>query len=556
LNLKFEKFAKKISNVPIFKVGVHNGRHYKDKDIDEMIENFNRLKEENPDFQLPIKVGHEDGEEKKAVGWMENLRRKGQFIVADFVELTDSIFEDIKNKGLKNRSIEIIPDFVDSMGKKLGKFISAIALLGTSLPAVNLPDIKFCLSDGQDTETVDFDSIEDMDTYSWQYQIYLSNEKFQENTKVQAVILSKSRFQSKDKSLSWVKSHDFRADKVDETGDSYHFRQREPEEFKTNSFRTIDVTEGVKAVVGKIKDIQNEKPKQGGKNKMSVKINMLSEGSHNGIDYDAKALKEIGEKAKGRKVTYEHEGSAYVFSVDGFSVTGGKLVASCSPITDSDGLDSSVDFSLQTVEKFAEETKEEETEENKEEEAPAKEDASDEEQKEELSSDDKVVKLASDLVKDPSKLIETLQKYVETTDKYSVEMDKMRSEAKERHEKELKVFASSLVDANKIYPSSLPTIEALLYNLDHSKKVEYFSSEFQVKSEKTMLEIFKDFLSSLPDLGLLGRKGSDVGQTYEIALKAKAKEMGFSEEDMKKPVTYAKVVAKLLNDRPEFLEKE
>ncbi len=84
----------------------------------------------------------------------------------------------------------------------------------------------------------------------------------QDSMVVQTLILSKEKF-SKEEAIAWVESHDFHAEKIDETEDSYRFRQREPEEFDQESFRTITLTEGVQAVVGKIKDGKAAEDNQG-----------------------------------------------------------------------------------------------------------------------------------------------------------------------------------------------------------------------------------------------------------------------------------------------------
>lgn len=72
-------------------------------------------------------------------------------------------------------------------------------------------------------------------------------------TTVQTVILSKERFKTLEAAKKWVSDHDLHAAKVDETGTSYRFRQREPSEFVDGSFRTIELTTGVKAVIGVLK---------------------------------------------------------------------------------------------------------------------------------------------------------------------------------------------------------------------------------------------------------------------------------------------------------------
>ncbi|MGD2215139.1 MAG: hypothetical protein PVJ64_00230 [Gemmatimonadales bacterium] len=47
--------------------------------------------------------------------------------------------------------------------------------------------------------------------------------------------------------------HGYRADKVDETDETFRLRQREPAEFEEGSFRTITLREGVQAVIGRLK---------------------------------------------------------------------------------------------------------------------------------------------------------------------------------------------------------------------------------------------------------------------------------------------------------------
>lgn len=78
----------------------------------------------------------------------------------------------------------------------------------------------------------------------------------QTSMQVQSLIFDKKKF-SRAQAVKWAKDHDFSAG-VDETGDSYRMRQEEPGKFKT--MRTITMTEGVKAVVGKEAPIQAVSP--------------------------------------------------------------------------------------------------------------------------------------------------------------------------------------------------------------------------------------------------------------------------------------------------------
>ena len=72
-------------------------------------------------------------------------------------------------------------------------------------------------------------------------------------TNVQTLIFSKGNF-SESQAVAWATKHDYGADKVDETSDSFRLRQRPPAAFESGSFRTIELTEGVQAVIGKPKN--------------------------------------------------------------------------------------------------------------------------------------------------------------------------------------------------------------------------------------------------------------------------------------------------------------
>lgn len=62
---------------------------------------------------------------------------------------------------------------------------------------------------------------------------------------------------------AWAKKHDKKYGNVDVTDDYIHLRQREPEEFQTNSMRTIEFGKDIKAVVGRpwVAIIDNPHPK-------------------------------------------------------------------------------------------------------------------------------------------------------------------------------------------------------------------------------------------------------------------------------------------------------
>lgn len=74
--------------------------------------------------------------------------------------------------------------------------------------------------------------------------------EFVRGTRIQSVLLSKRRFKSAQAARKWARSRGFRASDLDETEQYYRFRQREPGHFDRSTFRTIVLTDGVKAVIG------------------------------------------------------------------------------------------------------------------------------------------------------------------------------------------------------------------------------------------------------------------------------------------------------------------
>ena len=85
---------------------------------------------------------------------------------------------------------------------------------------------------------------------------YIENGGKQDGTTIQSVILWKERFPTMESALEWIEANGFSSDKVDETDESFRFRQRDPAEFDPNgfgegsAFRTIMLSKHVSAVVG------------------------------------------------------------------------------------------------------------------------------------------------------------------------------------------------------------------------------------------------------------------------------------------------------------------
>lgn len=72
------------------------------------------------------------------------------------------------------------------------------------------------------------------------------------STTVQSLIFDSARFTIR-QAKSWARGHGFKASAPDVTAKSVRLRQIEPDLFKRSSFRTITLTDGVKAVVGRLR---------------------------------------------------------------------------------------------------------------------------------------------------------------------------------------------------------------------------------------------------------------------------------------------------------------
>lgn len=73
--------------------------------------------------------------------------------------------------------------------------------------------------------------------------------RFPRSTEVQTVIFDKDVFSRAD-AKEWAHDHGFLAGKIDEKENTFRMRQQDPSAFTHGTFRTISLTEGVKAVVG------------------------------------------------------------------------------------------------------------------------------------------------------------------------------------------------------------------------------------------------------------------------------------------------------------------
>lgn len=137
-----------LNGADIFAVGKHKGKVYTSKDLDHILEAFNKLGRR---VHAPLKVGHDnklahtDG--RPAVGWVENVRRVGNKLVADFKRMPKVVYEAVR-RGLYNEvSSEIWSQFEDSDGNVWPRVLTGVAILGANIPAVdNISDLASLFS--------------------------------------------------------------------------------------------------------------------------------------------------------------------------------------------------------------------------------------------------------------------------------------------------------------------------------------------------------------------------------------------------------------------------
>ncbi len=129
----------------IFAIGTWNGIEFTEEDLDELISNFDSLKEH---FKVPLKFGHNenhrDGE--PAIGWVSRIFKEGGKLLADFTDIPKVVFDAVQAKLYRTISVEILLNAkID--GKRFYNVLDAVALLGADRPAVgNLASLDALLA--------------------------------------------------------------------------------------------------------------------------------------------------------------------------------------------------------------------------------------------------------------------------------------------------------------------------------------------------------------------------------------------------------------------------
>jgi len=120
-----------IRDVEIFRTGVHAGDSYTEADLDGMVRAAQEL-----DYRPALKIGHtKDEPGAPSYGWIENVKRVGQKLVADFTSMHSSVIEAIRKRAYDRVSSEVFFNLKRG-GKTFPRALKAVALLGAEVPAV------------------------------------------------------------------------------------------------------------------------------------------------------------------------------------------------------------------------------------------------------------------------------------------------------------------------------------------------------------------------------------------------------------------------------------
>jgi hypothetical protein len=147
-----------VNDVEIFSAGKWNGDEYTRKDLDDMVASHYELRQEVKPY---LKLGHDKKQEllqsdgMPSAGWVTNLKRSGDKLLADFKSVPKKIKELIEKRAYGRFSSEIYWNLKTPDGKNFRRVLKAVALLGGDTPAVsNLNDFINLYTENNDFETI------------------------------------------------------------------------------------------------------------------------------------------------------------------------------------------------------------------------------------------------------------------------------------------------------------------------------------------------------------------------------------------------------------------
>ena len=157
---KKEKFTSyNLENIEIFSEGEWKGDTYNHTDLEEIVNNFELLKDE---IKPNIHIGHDRGLEhdgQPALGWITKLTIKGIKLLADLNDVPEIVYNAIKKKLYSRVSSEILWGVKHTKSnKRYGKVLTGVAIIGASnnIPAVRTLQDLAVFTDITYTKVYDF----------------------------------------------------------------------------------------------------------------------------------------------------------------------------------------------------------------------------------------------------------------------------------------------------------------------------------------------------------------------------------------------------------------
>lgn len=120
-----------LAGVEIFRAGTWNGDKYTEQDLDDMVAAFADV-----GYRPPLKLGHKEASGAPAYGWVKAIRRVGDKLVADFMDLPQKVYDAVKGHRFDSVSSEIFWN-IKRGAKVFRRALKAVALLGAEIPAVS-----------------------------------------------------------------------------------------------------------------------------------------------------------------------------------------------------------------------------------------------------------------------------------------------------------------------------------------------------------------------------------------------------------------------------------
>ena len=140
-----------ISGAEIMRVGTWNGNRFTLKDIQDIASAAPEV-----GYVPPLKVGHDESIGARAWGWIRNLRVAGDKLIADLMDIPETLAAIIRERGYDQLSAEVYLD-LDRNGKRFRRALKAVALLGAEVPAVsNLKPLRELFADDSKEYRVEY----------------------------------------------------------------------------------------------------------------------------------------------------------------------------------------------------------------------------------------------------------------------------------------------------------------------------------------------------------------------------------------------------------------